>query len=73
MRHDQQCIAATRLGMSPTDQYRLNSADYLSLATKAGDSCQVSQFIDMALYWFNMAERVETDTRIVLTDDGLAA
>lgn len=59
--------------MSPTDQYRLNSADYLSLASKAGDSCQASQFIDMALYWFNMAERVETAPRIVLSNDGLAA
>jgi hypothetical protein len=59
--------------MSTTDQYRLNATDFLSLASKAGDSCQVSQFIDMALYWFNMAEKVERGTRIVLSDTGLAA
>jgi hypothetical protein len=59
--------------MSPTDQYRLNAADFLSLASKAGDSCQVSHFIDMALYWFNMAEKVETGAGMVLRDTGLAA
>jgi len=58
--------------MSPTDQYRLNSADFLSRASKAGDSCQASQLIDMALYWFNLAERVETSARIVLGDNGFA-
>jgi hypothetical protein len=52
--------------MSPTDQYRLNSTDCLALASKAGDSYQVSHFIDMALYWFNMAEKVETGARCVL-------
>jgi hypothetical protein len=59
--------------MSPTDQYRLNAADFLSLASKAGDSCQASHFVDMALYWFNMAEKVETAARMVLRDTGLAA
>ena len=51
--------------MSPTDRYRLNSTDYLALASKASDSHQVSHFIDMALYWFNMAEKVETGTQLV--------
>jgi hypothetical protein len=51
---------------STTDQYRLNAADFLSLAGKPGDSCWVSHFIDMALYWFNMAERVERGAGIVL-------
>jgi hypothetical protein len=61
------------VGMSTTDQYRLNAADFLSRASKAGDSCQVSHFIDMALYWFNMAEKVERGARIVLSDTALAA
>jgi len=52
--------------MSPTDQYRLNSADYLALANKASDAYQVSHFIDMALYWFNMAEKVEMGARLVI-------
>ena len=51
--------------MSPTDRYRLNSTDYLALASKASDSYQVSHFIDMALYWFNMAEKVETGAQLV--------
>jgi hypothetical protein len=59
--------------MSPTDQYRLNSTDCLSLANKAGDSCKASQFIDMALYWFNMAEKVETGARIGVSDTRLVA
>jgi len=59
--------------MSTTDQYRLNAADFLSLANKAGDSCQASHFIDMALYWFNMAEKVEGGARIALSETGLAA
>lgn len=46
--------------MGRIDQYRLYSADCLSLANKAGDSYEASQFIDMALYWFNMAEKGET-------------
>jgi hypothetical protein len=66
------CVAATRLGMSPTDQYRHNAADFLSLASKAGDSCQASHFIDMALYWFNMAEKIETGTRMALGDSAVA-
>ena len=60
------------VGMNP-NQYRLNAADFLSLASKAGDSCQTSHFIDMALYWFNMAEKVETGARVVLSETGLAA
>jgi hypothetical protein len=56
--------------MSRTDQYRLNSADCLSLASKADESYQVSHFIDMALYWFNMAEKVETNARIMLRGNG---
>ena len=52
--------------MSPTDRYRLNSTDYLALASKASDAYQVSHFIDMALYWFNMAEKVETGARLVI-------
>jgi hypothetical protein len=59
--------------MSSTDQYRLNAADFLSLASKAGDSCQVSHFIEIALYWFNMAEKVERGAGIVLSDTALAA
>jgi hypothetical protein len=59
--------------MSPTDRYRLNSTDCLSLASKAGDSCKASQFIDMALYWFNMAEKVETGAAIGVSDTRLVA
>ena len=61
------------VGISATDQYRLNAADFLSLASKAGDSRQVSHFIDMALYWFNMAEKVERSARVALSDAALAA
>jgi len=59
--------------MSPTDQYRLNSTDCLSLASKAGDSCKASQLIDMAVYWFNMAEKVETGAGIGVSDPRLVA
>ena len=59
--------------MSSTDQYRLNSADCLSLASKAGDPYQVSHLIDMALYWFNMAEKVETSAPIGVRDTRLVA
>jgi hypothetical protein len=71
--HNQLVRRRNEVGMSTTDQYRLNAADFLSLASKAGDSCQVSHFVDMALYWFNMAEKVERGARIALSDTGLAA
>jgi hypothetical protein len=71
--HNQLVRRRNEVGMSTTDQYRLNAADFLSLASKAGDSCQVSHFIDMALYWFNMAEKIERAARIVLSDTGVAA
>jgi len=49
-----------RTGMSIAAQYRVHAAEFLSLACKMNDSCQTSELINKALYWFNMAERGET-------------
>ena len=49
-----------RTGMSIAAQYRVHAAEFLSLACKMNDSCQTSELINKALYWFNMAERGES-------------
>ena len=49
-----------RTGMSIVSQYRVHAAEFLSLACKMNDSCQTSELINKALYWFNMAERGES-------------
>jgi hypothetical protein len=49
-----------RTGMSIAAQYRIHAVEFLSLACKMNDSCRTSEVIDEALYWFNMAERGES-------------
>jgi hypothetical protein len=58
------CVWSTRwlnrTGMSIAAQYRIHAIGFLSLACKMNDSCRTSEVIDEALYWFNMAERGES-------------
>ena len=59
-----------RTGMSIAAQYRVHAAEFLSLACKMNDSCQTSELINKALYWFNMAERGESQISENPTDVG---
>jgi hypothetical protein len=57
-----------RTGMSIATQYRTHAIEFLSLACKMNDSCRTSEVIDEALYWFNMAERGESQISANLTE-----
>jgi hypothetical protein len=59
-----------RTGMSIAAQYRVHAAEFLSIACKMNDSCQTSELINKALYWFNMAERGESQISENPTDVG---
>jgi hypothetical protein len=56
-----------RTGMSIAAQYRIHAIEFLSRACKMNDSCRTSEVIDEALYWFNMAERGESQVSANLT------
>jgi hypothetical protein len=57
-----------RTGMSIVSQYRVHAAEFLSRACQMNDSCQTSELINKALYWFNMAERGESQISTDLTE-----
>ena len=57
-----------RTSMSIAAQYRIHATEFLSLACKMNDSCRTSEVIDEALYWFNMAERGESQISANLPD-----
>jgi hypothetical protein len=57
-----------RTGMSIVAQYRVHAAEFLSRACQMNDSCQTSELINKALYWFNMAERGESQISTDLTE-----
>jgi hypothetical protein len=57
-----------RTGMSIAAQYRIHATEFLSLACKMNDSCRTSEVIDEALYWFNMAERGESQVSANLAE-----
>jgi hypothetical protein len=57
-----------RTGMSIAAQYRIHATEFLSRACKMNDSCRTSEVIDEALYWFNMAERGESQASANLTE-----
>lgn len=59
-----------RTGMSIVAQYRVHAAEFLSRACQMNDSCQTSELINKALYWFNMAERGESQISTDLTEIG---
>jgi len=59
-----------RTGLSIVAQYRVHAAEFLSRACQMNDSCQTSELINRALYWFNMAERGESQISTDLTEDG---
>jgi hypothetical protein len=49
-----------RTSTSIAAQYRVHAVECLSLACKMNDSSRTSELINKALYWFNMAERGES-------------
>jgi len=53
-------LATLRPTTSIAGQYRIHAIEFLSRACKMNDSCRTSEVIDEALYWFNMAERGES-------------
>jgi hypothetical protein len=57
-----------RTGTSIAAQYRTHAIEFLSRACKMNDSCRTSEVIDEALYWFNMAERGESQISANLAD-----
>jgi hypothetical protein len=57
-----------RTGMSIVAQYRVHATEFLSRACQMNDSCQTSELINKALYWFNMAERGESQISTDLTE-----
>lgn len=59
-----------RTGMSIVTQYRVHAVECLSLACKMDDSYRTSELINKALYWFNMAERGETQISTNLPEHG---
>jgi hypothetical protein len=54
--------------MSIAAQYRIHATEFLSRACKMNDSCRTSEVIDEALYWFNMAERGESQASANLAE-----
>jgi hypothetical protein len=68
-RHSWLTYRLKRTGKSIVAQYRVHAAEFLSRACKMNDSCQTSELINKALYWFNMAERGESQISTDLTEE----